>query len=252
MWQPGGVESDEYRRMAAAGDTHWWYDATRRLLEGLVRPLLPAPNADTLYLDAGGGTGATGRWLAAAATTVLDDYEPMSLQIAAAESAGYRGVRADLNHLPHPDASFDAVLCVTALCHQMNPDPAAIVREFARITKPGGLVCLMEPGVKRLWRGHDVVTHTARRFSVGEMRAMVLGAGLQLERATGAYSFLVPPAAILAVLERGKAVSDVGRNQSGLGGVLGTLARAERSLLRRVDLPVGLSAIAIGRKRVGG
>ena len=49
---------------------------------------------------------------------------------------------------------------------RMNPDPQAIVTEFARVTKPGGLVCLMEPGGKRLWRGHDDVTHTARRFSL--------------------------------------------------------------------------------------
>ena len=70
-------------------------------------------------------------------------------------------------------APFDAVLCVTALCHRMNPDPQAIVGEFARVTKPGGLVCLMEPGGKRLWRGHDEVTHTARRFSLAEMRSMV-------------------------------------------------------------------------------
>ena len=82
-------------------------------------------------------------------------------------------------------AAFDAVLCVTALCHRMNPDPQAIVNEFARVTKPGGLVCLMEPGGKRLWRGHDDVTHTARRFSLAEMRSMVRGAGLELVRATG-------------------------------------------------------------------
>ena len=117
---------------------------------------------------------------------------------------------------------FDAVLCVTALCHRMNPDPQAIVDEFARVTKPGGLVCLMEPGGKRLWRGHDDVTHTARRFSLAEMRAMVRGAGLDLVRATGAYSFLVPPAAVMGVVERGKNKSDVGRNESGLGGAAGS------------------------------
>ena len=148
-------------------------------------------------------------------------------------------VRADINHLPHAADSFDAVLCVTALCHRMNPDPQAIVDEFARVTKPGGLVCLMEPGGKRLWRGHDDVTHTARRFSLAEMRAMVRDAGLDLVRATGAYSFLVPPAAVMGVVERGKNKSDVGRNESGLGGVLGQVARAERALLRKVDLPFG-------------
>lgn len=248
------VDADEYRRMAEAGSVHWWYASTRRLLRDLLEPSLTGLPAGALVLDAGGGTGATGGWMTTHATTVLADYETMALDVARDDFAAATGshglvpVRADLNRLPFADGAFDAVLCVTALCHRMNPDPAAIVRDFARITRPGGVVCLMEPGGKRLWRGHDEVTHTARRFSVGELRTMATGAGLEVERATGAYSFLVPPAALLGVLERGKHKSDVGRNQSGLGGLLGGVARAERWLLRRFDLPVGLSAITVARK----
>ena len=69
-----------------------------------------------------------------------------------------------------------------------------------------------------------------------------------MQRATGAYSFLVPPAAVLGVIERGAPKSDVGRNESGLGGLLGWIARGERRVLRRFDLPIGLSAIAVARK----
>jgi len=240
------VDADEYRRMAAAGDRHWWYVATRQLLEQLVVPHLTPPTPQTRYLDAAGGSGATGRWLAARATTLVDDIDEDSVRYAS--EAGYRPVVADLNALPHPDDSFDAVLCVTALCHRMNEDPARTVREMARVTKPGGAVALMEPGVRRLRRGHDRVTHTARRFSRSDLAGLLRGAGLDVVRATGAYAFLVPPAAVLAMLERGRATSDVGRNESGLGGVLPALARLERALLRRADLPTGLSVIAIAVK----
>jgi len=242
------MDDDEYQRMVDAGERHWWYRSTRALLEQLVVPHLPEVDASTVYLDAGGGSGATGSWLPDRATTVLDDFEAVALHAAERDHTGYRPVRADLNHPPHPDAAFDAVLCVTALYHKLNPDPQRVVDEFARVTKRGGLVCLMEPGGKRLWRAHDEVTHAARRFSLADMRSMVRVAGLELVRATGAYSFLVPPAAVMGVIERGKAKSDVGRNEGGLGGLLGQTARLERALLRKVDLPFGLSVIAIGRK----
>ena len=232
--------------MVAAGERHWWYRSTRILLEQLVAPHLSG--GDAIYLDAGGGSGATGSWLADRAMTVLDDFESVALRAAVRDHVGYRGVRTDLNALPHGASSFDAVLCVTALYHRLNPDPQVVVNEFARVVKPGGLVCLMEPGGKRLWRGHDEVTQAARRFSLADMKALVRAAGLDLVRATGAYSYLVPPAAIMGIVERGRANSDVGRNESGLGGVLGQLARAERVLLRRISLPFGLSVIAIGRK----
>jgi SAM-dependent methyltransferase len=242
------MDLDEYRRMAAAADRHWWYRATRTLLAELFGSQLAASSASTLYLDAAGGTGATGRWLADRATTVLADREPLALAAAPSASAGYRPVRADLNALAHPDGSFDAVLCVTALYHQLNPDPQLTVRELARVCRPGGMVCLMEPGIRRLRRPHDVVTHAARRFSRSDLVGLVQGAGLELVRATGAYMFLVPPATALAVVHRGEATSDIDQHEGGLGGVLATLARAERAVLRRVDLPFGLSVIAVARK----
>ena len=83
-----------------------------------------------LVLDAGGGTGATGGWMTEYAPTVLADFEPMALDVARDEHDPLRPVLADLNHLPFADDSFDVVLCVTALCHRMNPDPAAIVERL--------------------------------------------------------------------------------------------------------------------------
>jgi SAM-dependent methyltransferase len=184
--------------------------------------------------------------LAGRAPTVLADVSADALAVGA---PGYLAERADLARLPHADAVFDAVLCVTVLYHEWVTDPAAVVAELARVVRPGGVIALMEPGVRRLRRGHDRVTLNARRFSVGDLRSLARGAGLDVLRATGAYAFLVPPAAVMAVLERGKSTSDVGRNAGGLGGLLGSAARVERALLRRgVDLPAGLSVVVIARR----
>src|SRR4051794_7226468 len=120
------MDADEYQRMAVAADRHWWYASTRALLADLLHPHLPPPGVDALYLDAAGGTGATGRWLAERSPTVLDEWEPSALTYAPSASDGYRPVRADLRHLPHPDRCFDAVLCVTVLYHRLIPDPQAV------------------------------------------------------------------------------------------------------------------------------
>lgn len=235
--------------MAEAGERHWWYRSTRSLLRQLIEPHLDR-SPEALHLDAAGGTGATGGWLTEFAPTVLLDFEQFALQAAVEDYPGYLPLRGDLNTLPFADEAFSSVLCVTALCHRMNPDPAAIVVDFARIAKPGAVVALMEPGGKRLWRSHDDVTHTGRRFSIGDLKSMATAAGLEIITATGAYSFLVPPAYVMGKIEKGKAKSDVGRNESGLGGLLGVMAAAERKLLRRWQLPFGLSAIVIARKPV--
>jgi SAM-dependent methyltransferase len=239
------VEDDEYRRMAAVEQTHWWYASTRRLLQDLLTPAL---RDGGLMLDAGAGTGATGAWLEDHGTLVAADFEEQALRLYG--EAHPRSLRAvsDVNRLPFADGSFSAALCVTVLCHQSIPDPTAAVAELARVVQPGGVVCLLEPGVRRLRRAHDRVTHTGRRFSLADLREHAAGAGLQVERATGAYTFLVPAAAAKAVLERGRTSSDLDVQPGGLGGVLGAAARGERALLRRVPMPFGLSVALVARK----
>jgi SAM-dependent methyltransferase len=239
------MDADEYRRMAEVESTHWWYASTRALLQELFADLLPAGGR---FLDVGGGTGATGAWLAEHGELFIADMEPIAVGSYRERHTVAGGVIADINQLPFADATFDAAMCITVLCHQAVPSPAHAVGELARVLRPGGVLCLQEPGVRRLWRAHDRITHTARRFSRADLAGLVVGAGLELVRSTGAHSFLVPAAAAKTVLERGESSSDLDRNASGLGGALGAMSSVERRLLRRIDLPSGLSVHAIGRR----
>ena len=238
------MELAEYRRMAEVEDTHWWYRSTRELLGQLLAEHLPAGGT---FLDLGAGTGATGAWLAEHGRVVAGDFEPLALTLHRERHPASAVVAGDACALPFPDDTFDAVLCVTVLCHRSIESPVDAVAEMARVVKPGGVVCVMEPGVRRLRRAHDRVTHTGRRFSRGDLAGLLALNGLRVERSTGAYSFLIPPAAIKMVAERGATSSDLDQHTSGLGGVLPAVAAAERRVLRRVDLPWGLSVLALGR-----
>lgn len=243
------MEDDEYRRMAQVEESYWWYASTRALLRQLLEPSLV--NGGT-FLDAGAGTGATGAWLTEHGDVVASDFETEALRLYGDAHPEAGLVTADVTKLPFADDSFAAVLCVTVLCHQSIPDPAIAVAELTRVLRPGGTLCLLEPGVRRLRRAHDRVTHTGRRFSLGDLRALAVGAGNEVQRATGAYSFLVPPAAVKAAIERGRTASDLDVQPGGLGGTLGLVARAERALIRRVSLPFGLSAVVVARKPAAG
>jgi len=242
------MELDEYRRMADLEEAHWWYVATRALLTETLSPYLASGDR---ILDAGGGTGATGSWLSEYGRLVVADVEPVGLRLNRERHPDAAFVAADLGRLPFACGSFSAVVCVTVLYHRMIASPAAVVAELARVTRPGGVVCLMEPGVRALRRAHDRVTHAARRFSLSDLRGLLVENDLRVERATGAFSFLVPAAAAKAVVERGRMTSDLDESPDGLGGVLGRLATVERALLRRVSLPAGLSVLAVGRVGAG-
>jgi SAM-dependent methyltransferase len=239
------MDRDEYRRMAAAETAHWWYGATRALLQDLLAARL---GSGMRIVDAGCGTGAAGGWLGEYGVVVGIDAEPLALELYREARPAARLVRADLTRLPLAAGRFDLVVCVTVLYHEQVKDPAAAIRGFAAALKPEGILCLLEPGLPGLRRGHDRVTHTARRFGRVELRSLVEAAGLEIVRSTAAYSFLAPPAAVKAILERGRKTSDLGGGDGGLGGLLPAVAALERRWLRRRDLPLGLSVVAIGRK----
>ena len=59
-------------------------------------------------------------------------------------------VQADGEHLPFADKSFDLVYCVATLHHAL--DLRQMVRELARVTRPGGVVAGLNEGTRSIGR----------------------------------------------------------------------------------------------------
>lgn len=242
------MEEGEYRLMADVEDRHWWYDAVRRLLRRLLSGELSGSESTPRILDAGCGTGATGGWLDERGHVVALDISAMALKLYAKGHPEATLLEGSVESIALPDASMDLVVCVTVLYHANVTNPSIAIAEFGRVLRPGGLLCLVEPGMKGMHRGHDEVTHGARRFGVKELRDLVSASGMEVEKATGAFSFLIPLAWVRSKLPRSNKSSDLSNNASGLLGLLGTLSRVETRLVARRSLPFGLSVLVLGRK----
>jgi ubiquinone/menaquinone biosynthesis C-methylase UbiE len=108
---------------------------TRRIID-LIRP-----RPDDVVLDAGCGAGGSMTLLRdSGVRTVLGlDLEPGPLL--ESKSSGGHPARADLAHLPLPDACLDLVLCecVWNLTHREQ-----VLSEFARTLKPGARIALTD------------------------------------------------------------------------------------------------------------
>ncbi len=97
------------------------------------------------------------------------DVDPGAVDVARADLPGMLIEQADAAHLPHPDASFDAVVINLPFGKQFEVrEPTVwardVLRECARVTRPGGrVVVLMPPPVPRTPRGLVLLnTHPLR------------------------------------------------------------------------------------------
>lgn len=241
------MEVEEYARIAAAEDDHWWYRNTRAVMRDLLAPWL---RDDLLVLDAGCGPGGNGAWLASHGWVVGMDIARVGLDLLRARRPELTPVQGSISTLPFRDETFDVVLAVTVVT--CVPDDQQALRELVRVVRPGGVLLLMEPAFPALRRAHDKTVHARRRYRRDDLVPRLETAGLTVQRATYLYSFLVPPAAVLAVAERLRphqvedAGSDVERRS--LDPVFGWLAARERSWLTRHDLPVGTTVAIVGTR----
>jgi SAM-dependent methyltransferase len=242
------MEVEEYARIAAAEDDHWWYRSARALMADVLSPWL---GTGQRILDAGCGPGGNGAWLARHGDVVGTDLSWDALRFVRERRPGTAPVRASLTDLPYAVGSFDVAIDITVLT--CIPDDGAAVRELARVLRPGGAVLLFEPAFDALRRAHDVTVHSLRRYRRRDLALLARDAGLRVERATYAYSFLAPPAAALHVVERrrlaeapGDKGSDVERRA--LDRAFAPLAAAERRWLARRDVPFGTSVLVVASK----
>jgi ubiquinone/menaquinone biosynthesis C-methylase UbiE len=112
--------------------------------------------AGQCLLDVGCGLGDDVRVLArlvgeSGAVTGLDNSE-RTLEVARArsEGAGFPGtfVHGDMHHMPFAEATFDGCRAERVLVH--SAQPAQVVAEMQRVTRPGGRVVITEPDLDTL------------------------------------------------------------------------------------------------------
>ena len=241
------MEVEEYARIAAAEDDHWWYRNTRALMADLLAPWL---GEDQRILDAGCGPGGNGAWLADHGRVVGVDLSPDALAFVRAGRPETTPVRGSLDRLPFATGAFDIAVAITVI--NCVPDDRTAIAELARVVRPGGAVLILEPAFRSLRRAHDKTVHTIHRYRKRDLVAPMREDGLTIRRSTYLYWFLTPPAAVLAAAERirphssADAGSDVER--SALSGTFARLAAAERHYLATRDVPVGTTVAVLATR----
>lgn len=266
------MEPDEYARMFALEERHWWYRGLRRQIFRALKdrtqfqrpPQISPPRQIATHatagasaagpsvircLDAGCGTGMTLTALGQRFLSFGIDSSETALSMAAKRGLPHLA-RASVEAIPFRDTTLDLIVSADVLYHSGVTDDVGAMREMARCLRPGGLLVLNLPAFGWLRSAHDEAIHTARRYTKAEVERKLRSAGFVPLRVRYWNWLLFAPLAMVRLLRR--------RSGSARGSDLVALPEwANRALdlllgleahLAALPAPAGLSVIAVAQK----
>lgn len=242
------MEPIEYRTLRDLEDSFWWYRGLHRLVLDALRDLPPSA-----ILDAGCGTGGLLSRISHRHHTIGLDFSPHALSLAK-ERGLPRLVRASVEEVPLRDRCVDAIVSLDVLYHAAVRDDEGALRELRRLLRPGGRLILNLPAFPSLRSSHDAAIHTARRYRRGPLERMLRRSGFEIDRITYWNTLLFPGLAAVRWMRRPDAhkeappKSDVQELPGWINGLLDGTLRVERQMVRRMDLPFGLSLLVVAHR----
>lgn len=238
----------EFANIARTEETLWWYRGMERILYRFLDPLVRG-RAPGDVLEAGCGTGHMSRALAERYGWRMTPMDLSEVGLAHAASLGIeRLVQADIRHLPFRGAGFGAVLSLDVIAHLEPPETPAAFVEFARVTRPGGLVIVRASAFEALRSRHSMFVNERQRLTAGRLRDACRQAGLRVLRLTYLNSLLLPVAfakfRIWEPLTNAPPSSGVAPVAPWLNRLLEQPLRIEEALVDAgVNLPIGQSLL---------
>lgn len=245
------MRKEEYRIMYEMEDAYWWYVGLRAIFfEFLEKYSLE--NRNLRILDTGCGTGGTLKRLTEYGKTYGIDVSSTALNFCKRRKISNL-IQASANNIPFKDNSFDVVISNDVLNLSQIRDDLSVLKKYHRILKENGIVILNVPAYNFLMSEHDRAVDTKHRYTKKEISSKLKKAGFIPERITYWNTVLFPVLGAARLLKKLKSKnlqprSDLKRFPAIFNNPLTSIIMLEARLLKRLNLPFGLSLFALARK----
>jgi SAM-dependent methyltransferase len=241
------MDTHEYARLAEHEEWYWWHRAREMIVRRVLRRHAPA---NARILDVGCGTGATTASLRPFGSVLGLDIGSEALT--RARERNLPVARSSAARLPVPPGAFDVVVALDLLEHL--DDDVAAAGEIRAALAPGGFLLTTVPAYSFLWSSHDIALEHRRRYARRQLRKVLERAGFELELCSYVMTAILPAAMAMRLAERllpraqRPAESGYLPLPSLLNSLLAHLVGLDGYLVRWLNLPFGLSVLALARR----
>jgi SAM-dependent methyltransferase len=236
------MEKVLYDEMRESETEHWWFQARRDILLQVVKAFVPKGAA---VLDVGCGTGFI-------LEKLQDDYDVYGLDHAeiAVNYCHERGLTSVKQGLLGEETfngkKFQLVSFLDVIEH--IEDDLAVVSIAKSYLSDTGYLMITVPAFQFLWSAHDEIHHHKRRYTKDSLTNLLEKAGYTVRYITYFNTLLFPMIALIRAmgnLTGRHNASDAKPANKLLNDTLYQVFKSERALLPKVNLPFGVSLLAI-------
>jgi len=242
------MEPREYTNMAQIEDRHFWFIQTRAMVRDAL--LREGITPQSKLLDIGCGTGGTMHVIHDICSPSGIDMSLQALEYAT-KKIDAPVAQADATVLPFTENTFDFAIALDVIEHIQND--VQVLREIKRVLKPGGKLVLTVPAHQYLFSTHDKSLHHVRRYSRQLLKSRIEESGLQIQRLTYTNFLLFTPIAAVRLIKKhllkdnSMPSSDATVPMAPVNAILSGTMAMERAWLHRLNLPYGVSMMAVLR-----
>lgn len=243
------MEEILYREMFELESSHWWFVARREIVLAHINQFLPSKKGNQI-LDVGCGTGAFLEYLEHFG--VVHGLDASSTAIQFCHQRGkHRVQKGNLpDSIPFNEESFNLITTLDVLEH-IDDDFLSIKKIYRLLKRKGVFLCTV-PAFPFLWSGHDNIHHHFRRYFMKGLKEKLMGAGFKIIKISYYNIFLFPIIALIRLARKTNPklqyASDAQMPPFILNSCLKHLLVSEKYLLKYINLPFGVSMIAVCEK----
>jgi len=237
-----------YRIFFEIQKRHWWFVTKKEIVLAAINEHVHK-NDTQKVLDIGCGSGLMLNALEDVGQTfgmdMSDDAISFSKEIFKGKVE--KGLLPD--QIPYGENYFDLIVALDVIEHiEKDVDSLRAIR--SRIVENGKAIITV-PAYMFLWSAFDELNEHKRRYTLSELNAKLIQAGFKVEKISYFNTILFPVVFIIRMLNNllGRdGASDIDMPSQPVNYILKKIFGIEKYLLKFINLPFGVSILAIVKK----
>lgn len=237
-----------YRIFFEIQKKHWWFVTKKRIVLDTIDSFLSKDDKNKV-LDIGCGSGLMLNALEDVGETFGMDMSDDAINFSKEIFSGKVEKGVLPNQIPYEENFFDLITALDVIEH-VDQDLESLIAIRSHLALNGKAVVTV-PAYMFLWSSFDEMNDHKRRYTLTELNTKLVQAGFTVEKISYFNTLLFPIVFVVRMLNnvlKRDGASDVDMPSRPLNFVLEKIFGIEKYLLKFINLPFGVSILAVVSK----